>query len=424
VIRLETEPTNGTVPATFVRSVTNRPESGISGVESNESNRSSMPESRTFRVLVVAPGANPAVVHDAVTAIAASDHRSVDELHVLASADATDRLGAALLRPGTVSALADRCRRLGIAQTDIVFSRRAIHGLGGSGTPSSIADDVLDTLRKLCGDTMNEVTVVASSEAGMVGILAHSALQLVGKPTDRFCILDVGPRTRVGPKRRRQGEDGVSRPTLSEVPTILAERPVPPGLSYSELARSRRVARQRLFQPGMLTLDGRRRAIRVDDVELPVPRLQFFWMFCLATLAPQPLPLRLLCGNFEIEADGRMTIASEHPQRMHLEMLARHIKGVFVALFPEASDQFPLVFKRACGPTPGLPSVIAKLNAHLKRALGVGAEPYLIAGGRGTVGYRLTLPPAQIKLVPHIRVAQTARQRVGRQKRLSPQAGL
>jgi hypothetical protein len=268
------------------------------------------------------------------------------------------------------------------------------------------------------------VTVVASSEAGMVGILAHSALQLVGKPTDRFCILDVGPRTRVGPKRRRQGKDRVSRPTLSEVPTILAERPVPPGLSYSELARSRRVARQRLFQPGMLTLDGRRRAIRVDDVELPVPRLQFFWMFCLATLAPQPLPLRLLCGNFEIEADGRMTIASEHPQRMHLEMLARHIKGVFVALFPEASDQFPLVFKRACGPTPGLPSVIAKLNAHLKRALGVGAEPYLIAGGRGTVGYRLTLPPAQIKLVPHIRVAQTARQRVGRQKRLSPQAGL
>jgi hypothetical protein len=197
-----------------------------------------------------------------------------------------------------------------------------------------------------------------------------------------------------------------------------------PIQSYTELAAARRLARRRLSQPGILTLDGRRRAIRIDDVELPVPRLQFFWMFCLAALAPQPLPLRLLCGNFEIEADGRMTIASEHPQRMHLEMLARHIKGVFVALFPEASDQFPLVFKRACGPTPGLPSVIAKLNAHLKRALGVGAEPYLIAGGRGTVGYRLTLPPAQIKLVPHIRVAQTARQRVGRQKRLSPQAGL
>jgi hypothetical protein len=71
------------------------------------------------------------------------------------------------------------------------------------------------------------------------------------------------------------------------------------------------------------------------------------------------------------------------------------------------------VFTRACGPSPGLPSVIAKLNAHLKRALGGGAEPYLIAGGRGAGGYRLTLPPAQITLVPHMRLAHTARQRAG-----------
>src|SRR6202171_5144129 len=276
----------------------------VSGVESNESNRSSRPESRTFRVLVVAPGANPAVVHDAVTAIAASDHRSVDELHVLASADATDRLGAALLRPGTASALADRCRRLGIAQTDIVFSRRAIHGLGGSGTPSSIADDVLDTLRKLCGDTMNEVTGVASSEAGVVGILAHSALQLVGQLPARFFVLDVGPTAEVGSEHRRPGRAPMPRPTLSEVPIILAERPMKPSQSYTELVTSRRLVRRRLFQPGTLTLDGRRRAIRIDDVELPVPRLQFFWMFCLATLAPKALPLRLLNGNFDVEAGG------------------------------------------------------------------------------------------------------------------------
>jgi hypothetical protein len=132
-------------------------------------------------------------------------------------------------------------------------------------------------------------------------------------------------------------------------------------------------------------------------------------MFCLATLAPQPLPLRLLCGNVDIETDGRITIASEHPQQAHLEVLARHMKRVFVTLFPNAGDEFPLVFRRACGPTPGLPSVIAKLNAQLKRAFGVGAEPYLIVGGRGTAGYRLTLPPAQLELVPHIRVAHTRR---------------
>jgi hypothetical protein len=342
-----------------------------------------------------------------VAAIAASDCRCVDELHVLASVDAADRLRTALLKPGTTSALADRCKHLGIAQADIVFSRRAIHGLGRFGTSGSIADDVLDTLRKLCGDTMNDVTVVASSNAGVVGILAHSALQLVGKPTDRFFVLAVGPRTRAASKPSRHREDRASRPPLLEVPAILAERPLLPIQSYTELAAARRLARRRLSQPGILTLDGRRRAIRIDDVELPVPRLQFFWMFCLATLAPQALPLRLLCGNVDIETDGRITIASEHPQQAHLEVLARHMKRVFVTLFPNAGDEFPLVFRRACGPTPGLPSVIAKLNAQLKRAFGVGAEPYLIVGGRGTAGYRLTLPPAQLELVPHLRVAHT-----------------
>jgi hypothetical protein len=366
-------------------------------------------ESRTFRVLVVAPGADPAVVLDAVTAIAASDCRCVDELHVLASVDAADRLRATLLKPGATSALAERCKHLGIAQADIVFSRRTIHGLGRFGTSGSIADDVLDTLRRLCGDVMNDVTVVASSHAGVVGILAHSALQLVGKSTDRFFVLPVGLGTRAASKPRRHREDRASRPLLLEVPAILAERPMLPIHSYTELAAARRLARRRLSQPGILTLDGKRRTIRIDVVELPVPRLQFFWMFCLATLAPQALPLRLLCGNVDIETDGRITIASEHPQQAHLEVLARHMKRVFVTLFPNAGDEFPLVFRRACGPTPGLPSVIAKLNAQLKRAFGVGAEPYLIAGGRGTAGYRLTLPPAQLELVPHIRVAHTPR---------------
>jgi hypothetical protein len=136
-------------------------------------------------------------------------------------------------------------------------------------------------------------------------------------------------------------------------------------------------------------------------------------MFCLATLAPNGLPLRVLCDNFDIEADGRIIIASEHPERAHLDVLIRQIRRVFTMLFPESADEFPSVFKRACGPTPGLPSVVAKLNAHLRRALGVGAEPYLIAGGRGAGGYRLTLLPAQIELVPRTRSAQTPRQRAG-----------
>src|ERR1700726_95683 len=87
----------------------NRPELAVNRVQSHESNRSSMSaESRTFRGLVVAPGADSAVVLDAVTAIAASDCRCVGELHVLASVDAADRLRLALVKPGSPSALADR----------------------------------------------------------------------------------------------------------------------------------------------------------------------------------------------------------------------------------------------------------------------------------------------------------------------------
>ena len=76
LILREPAPTHGTVSTRSSDRSVNRPELDINRVQSHESNRSSMSaESRTFRVLVVAPGADPAVVLDAVTAIAASDDR-------------------------------------------------------------------------------------------------------------------------------------------------------------------------------------------------------------------------------------------------------------------------------------------------------------------------------------------------------------
>ena len=355
LILREATPTHGTVSARSSDRSDNRPELGINRVQSHESNRSSMSaESRTFRVLVVAPGADPAVVLDAVTAIAASDCRCVDELHVLASVDAADRLRAALLKPGVTSALADRFKQLGIAQAHIVFSRRTIHGLGRFGTSGSIADDVLDTLQKLCGDMMNDVTVVASSNAGVVGILTHSALQLVGKPTDRFFVLPVGPRTRAASKPRRHREHGASGPLLLEVPAILAERPMLPIHSYTELAAARRLARQRLSQPGILTLDGRRRAIRIDDVELPVPRLQFFWMFCLATLAPQALRFFLWGGMLTTKPTDKHH--SPPPPNAPPNIFSPTKKG-FLPPFPNPPRQFPLF-----GPPPPRPTPSHRCN--------------------------------------------------------------
>src|SRR6185503_19252026 len=83
LIRLETAATSGTVSVISPDSSTTDPEVRISRAESNEPNHRSMSQSRTFRVLVVAPGANPAVVYDALTAVATIDRRCVDEVHVL-----------------------------------------------------------------------------------------------------------------------------------------------------------------------------------------------------------------------------------------------------------------------------------------------------------------------------------------------------
>ena len=57
------------------------------------------------------------------------------------------------------------------------------------------------------------------------------------------------------------------------------------------------------------------------------------------------------------------------PSRRTSKVLARHMKRVFVTLFPNAGDEFPLVFRRACGPTPGLPSVIAEAQCPVEACI-------------------------------------------------------
>jgi hypothetical protein len=350
-----------------------------------------MSESRVFRVLVVAPGSSPVAVTDALTALVTHDRHAVDELHVLVPTAAVERLRDTLLGAPFASALTGLCQRLGIARSDMLFGRRTIHSLGGperTHTATSQADDVLETIQTLCRDNLNEVTIVAALDAGSTGVLAHSALQLVGRPSDRFFMLE-----HVSKRRAR-------RPLLEELPMVLAERALSAGQRYQDVAASRQRARRRLTEPGVFRLNARRRALLIDDVVVSLPRLQFFWMFCLATFAPRHLPHRILSGHFDVDAHGRIAVAPHHPQRAEIEAVIAHLRRIFVTLFPDAPDEFAMVFSRACGAAPGLPSIIAKLNANLKRSLGIGAAPYLIAGGRGAPGYRLIVPPQRIKLEP------------------------
>ena len=328
---------------------------------------------------------------DALGALVAQDRQPVDELHVLASHAAVEQLRAKLLSPGFSSALTGHYQRLGIGRSDILFGRRTIHGVGAperTHSATSQANDILETIQALCRDDRNEVTIVAALDAGSAGVLAYSALQLVGSPRDRFFMLEYVSR------RRAQ------RPLLVELPLVLAERALSTGQRYQDLAAARQLARRRLTEPGVFRLNARRRALLIDDVEVSLPRLQFFWMFSLATFAPRHIPFRILSGHFDVDAHGRVVVAADHPRRAEIEATIAHLRRIFVTLFPDAPDEFAMVLRRACGTAPGLPSTIAKLNAQLKRSLGLGAGPSLIAGGRGVPGYRLVVPPQRIKLEP------------------------
>jgi hypothetical protein len=367
-------------------------------------------------VLIVVAGSRADVVGAALTSYVSQTHRDVDELHVLTSAQHGTHLRADLLQSAADDPLADAYARLGIERSDVLFGNRTIHALGASADPANpgpAADDVLDALRRLCGDD-NEVAIVASPDAGMLGILAHAALQLVGGHKDRFYYLefdtapDKGAPARGRPVARRRSL-AATAVLLPEMPTVLAPQPIEAVHTFQQLADARRLARQRLASPGTMVLIGRRRLVRIDDIEVTLPRLQFFWLFVLAALAPGSFPLKALTGSFHVDARSRVSIAGTPPDRAALEALVATLQKIFVTLFPGADDDFPRVLKHACGPSPGLPSIIAKINAKLKHALGIGAAPYLVTGGRGAEGYRLTLPTTNITIEPRIALAHHTR---------------
>jgi hypothetical protein len=327
------------------------------------------------------------------------NRHGIDELHVLTLADTTNTFRLALIRPGSATALSRWFTKPPSSQ-DVIGETRMIHSLGRGQarlSPGTVADDLLRVLHAFCEDRVNDVTLVVSPDAGLLGLLAGPAFQIASKPTDRMFVLEPSRRGRASAVR---GRHTLSRsgPALLELPTVLAERSAAAAITYQELAKSRRLARLRLIEPGMLVMNASLRTVTAGDTVIVLPRLQFFWMYCFAMLAPNPFPLSELCATVTVGPEGRVSVAP--PSRRHLETLVARIRRAFVSLFPEAAHEFALMFTRACGPSPGLPSVVAKLNSALRRALEMGADPYLIVGGRRSGGYRLTLPPTQIELRP------------------------
>jgi hypothetical protein len=360
----------------------------------------SMAERPTSRVLAVVARSNVAVVGAALIASVNQDRGSVDELHVITSGASGAKLRTDLLRsPSGTEPVSEWCDYLGIARGDILFGSRTIHVLPEATGPvdaGEIADEMLETLRILSAPS-NILSIAAAGDAGPLAILAHAALALVGRPHDQFFFIDLtrgssatrpdSPRTHKEPPRA----------VLTPIPIVFAPAPAADDVSFQRLAESRRIARQRLADPADMVLDVRDRTVRIGATSIALPRLQFFWLFVIATLAPAAFPLKALSGNFQLDGHGRIVVTAGASDRQPVDAALAAAKKAFVTLFPSASEEFPRVLKHACGISPGLPSIVAKINSRLKQDLGIGATPYLIAGGRSAEGYRLMLPAARIR---------------------------
>lgn len=356
----------------------------------------SMAQSCVSRILVIA-GSSPEGVRQAVGTIAkAIPESGVDELHVIAASAQAHSLRAALL-----SSRDDLLASLQSGRGDVLFGSRTIHGVGNGARQFDVAgaaDDMMRLLRSLSHDSGAELVIVVSADAVAIGLLLHAVLQLIARPGDRIAAVQGIPRP-----QPRTGRFGKQRTTtyqsLVELPLVLAENAPSLDVSFSWIVANRLSARRHLLQPAPVIVHTRKRLVQIGETEIEFPRLQFFWLCTIAGLSPTPFPHRQLASALKFDDRGRYSIPAVGNERDHLEAIMEHARVVFAFTCPESVDQFGEIMKRALlDPSPGLPPVIAKINARIKKALGLGAAPYVISGGRGSDGYRFTLPASRVRI--------------------------
>jgi hypothetical protein len=236
---------------------------------------------------------------------------------------------------------------------------------------------------------MAALTVIVAEDAGARGHLLHACLQIAGHVSDRLLLEVPLPSD----TRRSDADDECQH---VEVPLLLWPANDPPPSTFAEAVQRRRTDRRRIANPDVLTLDRRNRVVAVGETTFTLPAMQFFWLHNLAASAGERFPL----------AELSLHATSRGPRHLvqklsdgRLRTFPADLQRAFAQMFPMAADKFDAMYQRACGMDPGLPSTISKINAAFRRALGPGAGPYLIQGGRGAGGYSLRLPASAIRIV-------------------------
>lgn len=331
-------------------------------------------------ILVVVPRRDPAGTLRRALRYLGEERRMPHEVRVVLAPDEAAVVLQELLGNSGAASFAEACARAGFARDEIVFNQRTVHVLDADRDGASAAERLLDLLRKPCHADECVLTVVVADDAGVAGYLLHACLHVVGRPSDRL-LIDVADAAFSG------------RPPV-DVPLLLwpaAER-IP--ATFADAVAQRRNERRRIVRPDVLRLDRRRRVLIVGETTIALPATQFFWLHYLASTPGERFPLAELAAG----ANGRPQPFTQRLSDGRVRAFPEDLQRAFVRMFPKAADKFDGMYRSACGAPPGLPSTISKINGALRRALGRGAAAYLIAGGRGAGGYRVTLSPSSIDI--------------------------
>jgi hypothetical protein len=349
---------------------------------------------RPSHILVIAPGQEPAAMVERAVASLGKERRMPDEIRVIAGRRQLAEIRRVLLSATGGRRFAALCTQAGFVRDEILINQRTLHPLDTNGDEdcTAIADWLLDLLRRLSSSEDASLTVAVAEDAGLAGYLLHCCLQVVGRSSDRLVIFTTGAASR-GPGAR-------SRPSgwrQVEIPLLLwpATEPVP--ATYAEAVAARRSERRRAASREVLRLDRRRRTVAFGETSLTLPPMQFFWLYYLASTPGERFPLAELTARFGAGKRHQPFVQKLSDGR--LRSFPGDLQRVFKQLFPYSTDKFDAMYQRACGPNPGLPSTISKINAALRRAFGRGVGPYLIESGRGAGGYRITLPASAIQII-------------------------
>jgi len=357
-------------------------------------------------ILVATLGTTPQVLTEAFCYYHRHLGITFDEIHVFTTSRGADTLKRAVF--GSKGAFARMCRDLRVRQGSVKFGPQTVHVmLGADGTPiedvrttadgDAVADQMLTVMRQVCADPHTTVHAIASGGRKVMSIYLHAMMQLVGRPQDKLFHILVHPALEAEILKQRRldffypnGPVRIGRLTISEE-EVLAYIEIPllsiaprdslnRNVPYTQMARERQQEVRRSVTPPTLTIDPRRRELRIDEISIALTPDEFFWYYSMARLAAEDrgrLPVGDLMAALQPETRGGFQLAADPEDTARLDDVLRRLQAYHRELFPNSSDDFQRIVRAdLMDQADGFTQKTSRINRKLRRALHSASKPY------------------------------------------------